>query len=180
MHERTFGQGRVTLVRGDITTQQVDAIVNAANSGLMGGGGVDGAIHRAAGPELLEACRALRDRQGGCPTGQAVATRAGRLPARFVFHAVGPRWNGGGKGEEGLLKGAYRACMALAREHQVTSMAFPSISTGIFGFPVERAAPLALKAVSEGLAGSKLQEVRFVLFSDEDLAVYAEALAALG
>ncbi len=178
MRERTFGTARLTLIRGDITKQQVDAIVNAANSSLLGGGGVDGAIHRAAGPALLEACRALRDRQGGCPTGEAVATHAGNLAARFVFHAVGPRWNGGGKGEDAKLSSAYRKCMALAREHKVTSIAFPSISTGIYSFPVERAAPLALTAVVDGLAGSAVQEARFVLFSDDDLAVYEAALEA--
>ena len=179
LHQRSFAGTRLVLVRGDITEQRVDAIVNAANSSLLGGGGVDGAIHRAAGPTLLEACQEVRDRQGSCPTGHAVSTHAGRLSARFVFHAVGPRWSGGQRGEEDLLRSVYARCMALAREHKIESIAFPSISTGIFGFPVDRAAPIALAEVARGLPGSGLAEARFVLFSDEDLGRYAQALEEL-
>ena len=128
-------QDRIELVEGDITKQAVEAIVNAANTTLLGGGGVDGAIHRAAGPELLEACRKL----GGCATGQARITRGYRLPAQWVIHTVGPVWRDGQHGEDGLLVSCYRSCFALAEEHSIRTIAFPSISTGAYGFPMERA-----------------------------------------
>ncbi len=169
------------LVQGDITEQAVDGIVNAANTGLRGGGGVDGAIHRRGGPAIMEACARIRERQGGCPTGQAVITTGGRLPARHVIHAVGPVWSGGGRGEEELLASAYRASLRLAAEHGLRSLAFPSISTGAYRFPVERAARIALRTVRDFLSGERhsLEEVRFVLFTAGDLAVYERVLRQL-
>lgn len=164
---------RVELVRGDITTQDVDAIVNAANTGLGGGGGVDGAIHRAAGPRLVEASRA----QAPCPTGEARITPGFDLPARHVIHAVGPVWQGGGRGEPGLLAAAYRSSVALAVAHRLRRVAFPSISTGVYGYPVDLAAPVALDAVTAA-AGDELDLVRFVLFSDDVLAAYRSAAEA--
>ncbi|HMF64611.1 MAG TPA: O-acetyl-ADP-ribose deacetylase, partial [Edaphobacter sp.] len=138
---------QIEVVRGDITKLQVDAIVNAANTSLLGGGGVDGAIHRAAGKELLQAC----ERLGGCVTGSAKATPGFELPAKWVFHAVGPVWNGGTHGEDEKLEGCYRRCMELAREYDVKSIAFPAISTGVYRFPRERAAHIAVTTVSEQL-----------------------------
>jgi O-acetyl-ADP-ribose deacetylase len=161
-------------VQGDITRQQVDAIVNAANESLLGGGGVDGAIHRAAGPELLEECRGI----GGCPTGQARATRGYRLAARWVIHTVGPVWRGGAHGEPELLASCYRQVLAEARRLGARSLAFPSISTGIYGYPIALAAPLAVGTVRETLARDpgSIALVRFVCFSAGDLATYEQAL----
>jgi O-acetyl-ADP-ribose deacetylase (regulator of RNase III) len=164
---------RLELARGDITQQDVDAIVNAANSSLLGGGGVDGAIHRAGGPEILAECRLL----GGCDTGDAKATTGGRLQARHVIHTVGPVWHGGGQGEDELLASAHRRSLEVAEEIGAHSVAFPAISTGIYGFPIERAAPIALRTAretSERLPAIEL--VRFVLFSDGDLRVFEQAL----
>ncbi|MDI3316247.1 MAG: O-acetyl-ADP-ribose deacetylase [Bacillota bacterium] len=176
---------RLVLVRGDITRERVDAIVNAANPGLLGGGGVDGAIHRAAGPELEEDCRRLHD-AGGCPPGQAVLTRAGgRLGSRHVIHAVGPVWQGGGRGEAETLRSAYRQSLARAREAGDRSVAFPSISTGAYGYPVAEAARVALRTVVEELqeaaarGDTGVEEVRFVLFRDTDAALYRQALDEL-
>lgn len=161
---------RLEAVQGDITRQQVDAIVNAANPTLLGGGGVDGAIHRAAGPELREACRTL----GGCPPGEARITPAFGLPARWVIHAVGPIWSGGSRGEPALLRSCYAHALALAVERGVGSIAFPSISTGAYGYPIALAAPLAVDAVREALASpSPIALVRFVCFSEDDRRVYA-------
>jgi O-acetyl-ADP-ribose deacetylase (regulator of RNase III) len=166
----------VELVKGDITEQEVDAIVNAANSALAGGGGVDGAIHRAGGPSILAECREL----GGCPTGDARATGAGRLRARHVIHAVGPRWRGGGHLEPELLASCHRRAVELAAELSCRSLAFPAISTGIYGFPIELAAPIALRSARDAAdAAPGVELLRFVLFSAGDLAVYREAYAAL-
>jgi O-acetyl-ADP-ribose deacetylase (regulator of RNase III) len=159
----------IEIVQGDITEQDTDAIVNAANPSLLGGGGVDGAIHEAAGPALLTECRAL----GGCPTGEARITGGHRLRSTYVIHTVGPVWRGGGAGEEALLEACYRNALALAREHGLASVAFPSISTGAFGYPIARAAPVALATVRGFLeAGAGIALVRFVCFGAADFAVY--------
>lgn len=163
----------LVAVQGDITTFHVDAIVNAANTSLLGGGGVDGAIHRAAGPPLLAACRKL----GGCATGDAKATPGFELPAKWVFHAVGPVWNGGSHGEDALLASCYRRCLELARERSVRSIAFPAISTGVYRFPPERAADLAIRTVREHVADSGVSLVQFVCFGAETLAIYSRLLA---
>jgi O-acetyl-ADP-ribose deacetylase len=161
--------------RADITTLDVDAIVNAANAHLAGGGGVDGAIHRAAGPEVM---RELSERYAGCPTGSAVITGAGHLPARHVIHAVGPRWRDGEHGEPGLLASAYRTAFALAAEHGCVTVASPSISTGIYGFPIALAAPIAIQEATAALGadGTSVREISFALFSDADLEVFARVL----
>lgn len=164
----------IESLRGDITAQDVDAIVNAANSTLLGGGGVDGAIHRAAGPALLEACRAL----GGCPTGEARITPGFGLRAHWVIHTVGPVWRGGTHGEPELLAACYTNALALAAQYDVRSIAFPSISTGAYGFPIEQAAPIAVEAVRRALAGaSPIELVRFVCFTESDLQAYRGLLA---
>jgi len=163
----------IELVQGDITLQDTDAIVNAANNTLLGGGGVDGAIHEAAGPGLLEECRGL----GGCPTGEARITRGHRLRSSFVIHAVGPVWRDGRHGEEELLVGCYRRALALAEERGLRSVAFPSISTGAYGYPIERAAPVAVRAVRAALeAAQRVELVRFVCFSAADASVYERVL----
>ena len=160
-------------IHGDITRQAVDAIVNAANTTLLGGGGVDGAIHRAAGVELLEACRRI----GGCPTGEARITAGYRLPAKHVIHTVGPVWSGGRRREPELLRGCYVNSLRLAAEHDLTSIAFPSISTGAYGYPIEQAAGIAVDTVREVLRGpTSLELVRFVCFSAGDLEVYRRLL----
>lgn len=164
---------QLLAVEGDITRLKVDAIVNAANSSLLGGGGVDGAIHRAAGPELLAACEKFH----GCATGDAKATPGFRLPARWVFHAVGPVWQGGGHHEDALLESCYRRCLELAREHHVRSIAFPAISTGVYRFPPERAARIALGTVRAHAEASSVEEVQFVCFGAETLAIYQRLLA---
>jgi O-acetyl-ADP-ribose deacetylase (regulator of RNase III) len=162
----------IEVVRGDITEQVVDAIVNAANSSLLGGGGVDGAIHRQGGPEIVAECRLL----GGCATGDAKATTAGRLAARHVIHTVGPVWRGGGAGEAELLASCHRRVLEVAAELDCASVAFPAISTGVYGYPVERAAPVAVAAVREALR-PPVELVRFVLFSDDHFAAFAHAVA---
>ena len=174
---RDFGTSRLELTRGDITREPVDAIVNAANSSLMGGGGVDGAIHRAGGPAILDECRRIVDAHGPLPAGDAVITSGGLLPARRVIHTVGPRWRGGEHGEAATLACCYRNSLALAAREGLSSVAFPSISTGAYGFPVDEASVVALEAVAGALrAGSPVRLVRFVLFSDADLDVYRRAL----
>ena len=163
----------IRALRADITTLAVDAIVNAANSSLLGGGGVDGAIHRAAGSELLEACRRL----AGCKTGQAKITPGFRLPAKRVIHTVGPVWHGGSGGEEALLRSCYTACLTIARDEGLRSLAFPSISTGAYGYPIQLAARVAVDSVRQWLADNELPaEISFCCFSEQDLAVYAAAL----
>jgi O-acetyl-ADP-ribose deacetylase len=178
-HEIQLGAGTLRLQQADITTLSVDAVVNAANQHLAGGGGVDGAIHRAGGPAIMQE---LRERYDGCPTGSAVITGGGRLPARHVIHAVGPRWRDGAHGEPDLLRSAYRSSFALAAQHGCATVAAPSISTGIYGFPIEQAAPIALAAARDALAeaATPLREVTFALFSAQDLAVFARSLAELG
>jgi len=162
----------IRLMVGDITNCRVDAIVNAANSSLMGGGGVDGAIHRAGGPSILAECRKIVGEKGPLPTGQAVVTGGGDLPARWVIHTVGPIWHGGGHGEDELLRDAYRNSLRSAVECGAASVAFPSISTGAYRFPLERAARIALTAIRDFLPGGPLAEVVFVLFHRADLDVY--------
>lgn len=172
----SLGTCRLELVRDDITRQETDAIVNAANTTLLGGGGVDGAIHRAGGPEILAECEKI----GGCPTGDARITSGGFLPARYVIHTVGPVYRDGRHGEAQLLASAYRKSLELALQHGVTSISFPSISTGAYRFPIETAARIALSTVRDTLAErSDLRIVRFVLFSAADLDVYEKAAADL-
>ena len=179
--EREFSSRKLQLARGDITEERTDAIVNAANSSLLGGGGVDGAIHRAGGSAILEECKALRARQGECPAGHAVMTTGGRLAARHVIHTVGPVWRGGDRGEKTLLASCYRNSLRLAVEQGWSSVAFPSISTGIYGYPVEEAAKVALGAVVEFLKEEESAPllVRFVLFDGKTFQAYREALEAL-
>jgi len=163
----------IEIIEGDITTLDVDAVVNAANTSLKGGGGVDGAIHRAAGPALLEACRDI----GGCPTGEARITRGYELPAKWVIHTVGPVWHGGSSGEEGLLESAYRSSLELARQHDVDTIAFPGISTGVYGFPKERAAQIALRAMKDFEAD--FSRIIACCFSSDDAGIYRRELGSL-
>jgi O-acetyl-ADP-ribose deacetylase (regulator of RNase III) len=169
-----MNEGRISIIQGDITLMKVDAIVNAANTSLLGGGGVDGAIHRAAGPQLLSECRTL----GHCPTGEARITGGYRLPARYVIHTVGPVWHGGTQGEDQLLAACYRSVLRLGVEHGLKSLAFPSISTGAYRFPLERACRIALGETLRFLRdGDGLDEVTFVCFSAADREAYLRALA---
>ena len=169
-------RNRIEIVEGDITKQRVDAIVNAANTTLLGGGGVDGAIHRAAGPELLDECRAL----GGCPTGQAKITKGYKLPARWVIHTVGPVWRDGQHGEEELLAGCYRNSLALAEQKGVRTIAFPSISTGAYGFPMERAARISVTEIKKFLErNSSMEKVVLVCFGKSAFDVHREAVAEI-
>ena len=164
---------RIEIVKADITTLAVDAIVNAANSTLLGGGGVDGAIHRAAGPELVAECRLL----GGCETGHAKLTSGHRLPARFILHTVGPVWNGGDHNEHGLLASCYRDCFRLAREHGLPTLAFPAISCGVYRFPVDQAVEIAVReTVAELSRNETLEKVIFTCFGDEVYSSYQRAL----
>ncbi len=171
----------LTLMVGDITRVPADAIVNAANSALRGGGGVDGAIHRAGGPSIMEALNQIRARIGHCPTGSAVATAAGNLPARHVFHAVGPIYRDGAHGEPDLLASCYRKCFELAEEHNARSVSFPSISTGAYGYPVREAAEIAVREVARQLERAEgcVREAVFVLFDRQTYEVYAQAVAEL-
>ena len=168
--------GKIQIIQGDIMKQAVDAIVNAANCSLLGGGGVDGAIHRAAGPELLAECRTLN----GCATGQAKITGGYRLPAKYVIHTPGPVWHGGSHGEPELLASCYRSCLSLAREHGCKTVDFPSISTGVYHFPLEKAAEIAISTIAAFLeTAPELQQVRMVCFDARTKAHYDQALARL-
>ena len=173
---------QLQVIMGDITTQNVDAIVNAANSSLMGGGGVDGAIHRAAGPSLLDECRKIaaqrKDVPGGpCPTGDAVITGAGNLPARNVIHTVGPVWSGGEQGESELLASCYRKSLLLAEENKLQSIAFPNISTGIYGYPKDKAAAVAVAAVRKTMPETPgIKQIIFVCFDRENFSLYQKLL----
>ncbi len=174
----TVNEAKLSIMKGDITQQATDAIVNAANSGLMGGGGVDGAIHRAGGPAILEECKQIVSRQGRLPTGKAVLTTGGNLKAKYVIHTVGPVWHGGSKGEAELLESAYRESLKLAAENHLTSVSFPSISTGAYGYPVEKASRVALRTVISFLRESitSVKEVVFVLFDSLTFETYSSAL----
>lgn len=168
---------RIKLIQGDITKLDVDAVVNAANSTLLGGGGVDGAIHRAGGPQILEECKAIRDKQGGCNTGEAVVTSGGKLKAKFVIHTIGPVWKGGKSNEDQLLSNAYKNSLKLSIEKKCTTVAFPNISTGVYGFPKERAANIAVQTVKDFLASTDfLHEVIFCCFDEENFSIYSNIL----
>jgi len=179
--ELIVNQARLVIVQGDITRQATDAIVNAANSGLMGGGGVDGAIHRAGGPAILEECKQIVANQGRLPTGKAVITTGGNLPAKYVIHTVGPIWHGGDSGEAALLESAYRESLALAAQKKLASIALPSISTGAYGYPVDEAARIAIRTVTSFLRQkvTSVKEVVFVLFDPRTYQAYSSALGEL-
>jgi len=168
---------RITLIQGDITKLEVDAIVNAANSSLMGGGGVDGAIHRAGGPAILAECREIVARQGRCETGQAVITSGGNLPAKFVIHTVGPVWRGGNNNEVDLLRNAYLNSLKLAVKNGIKSIAFPNTSTGVYGFPKEKAAEIAIDTVTQFLSkNDQIKQVYFVCFDQENYELYRQLI----
>ena len=171
----------IELIKGDITKIMADIIVNAANTSLLGGGGVDGAIHRAGGPLILEDCRKIIAKQGGCKTGEAVITRAGNLPAKFVIHTVGPVWNGGKNKEEEKLQQAYHSCFNLAITHDAKSIAFPNISTGIYRFPKDKAASIAIAAAQHFIKEqTTLERIIFVCFDDENFNLYQDRLTKMG
>ncbi len=176
MSTRTINGVTLVLLQGNIVEIKADAIVNAANSALAGGGGVDGAIHYAGGPSIMEACRRI----GGCPTGSAVATTAGKLSAKYVFHAVGPIYSGYDNEDERLLRSAYQSCLDLAEYYKIESMAFPSLSTGVYGYPLELAAPIALGTISEHIRKpTSLKQVMMVLFGDRAYRVFESTLTKL-
>ena len=178
--ETKVNKSVLELIQGDITEADTEAIVNAANSSLMGGGGVDGAIHRVGGPAILEECKKIVSRQGRLPTGQAVITTGGKMKTRHVIHTVGPIWRGGDQGESDLLASAYFESLYLAAENNLSSIAFPSISTGVYGYPVEEASRIAIKTVADFLREStSIKEVVFVLFNTEAYDAYASALEEL-
>lgn len=166
----------IKLLQADITVIKVDAIVNAANTSLLGGGGVDGAIHKKGGQAILDECIRVRNRQGGCATGQAVITTAGNLPADYVIHTVGPRWNGGNKNEENLLRSCYHNSLKLAVEHSIKTIAFPNISTGIYHFPKDKAADIALEAIHDFDQQELIDEITFVCFDEENYKIYKERI----
>ena len=178
--EVVINQTRLSLMQGDITRQETEAVVNAANSSLMGGGGVDGAIHRAGGPAILEECKKIRAERGPLPVGEAVITTAGNMKARYVIHTVGPIWHGGDTGEPELLASAYRESLKLASENHLSSISFPSISTGAYGYPVAQAAKVALQSVRTFLhSDTSIKEVVFVLFDHHTYTIYRQALEEL-
>lgn len=171
---------KIALIRGDITRQKVDAIVNAANSSLMGGGGVDGAIHRAGGAAILEECKKIIAKQGSCPTGEAVITSSGNLPAKFVIHTVGPVWNGGNRNEAEKLANCYRNSLTLAMKNNIRTIAFPNISTGVYGYPKKQAAEIALHTVEEFVRNnSSILKVCFICFDEENFQLYQELLSSI-
>ena len=179
--QKKFGQTTLELIQGDITKAEVDAIVNAANEKLIGGGGVDGAIRRAGGDAVTKECDAIRVRQGGCPTGKAVITTGGNLTAQFVIHTVGPIWQDGDSGEPELLASCYKESLALAAENNVKSIAFPSISTGVYGYPTEKAADVALQTIRDLAERDDTIPtlIQFVLFDDATYGCYSDALSDL-
>ena len=167
----------ISVKQGDITTMTTDAIVNAANSSLLGGGGVDGAIHRKGGPQILEECKVIRNKQGGCATGEAVITSGGLLPAKFVIHTVGPVWHGGNSNEKQLLANAYKNSLKIAEAKNLSSVAFPNISTGVYGFPKQEAAKIAISSVKEFMKNaSSVKEVIFVCYDEENYEIYQRLL----
>jgi O-acetyl-ADP-ribose deacetylase len=170
-------QARISLIKGDITKVEVDAIVNAANTSLLGGGGVDGAIHKAGGPSILEQCMEIRNKQGGCAVGEAVITTAGKLPARYVIHTVGPVWTGGHAHERELLANCYRNSLLIAVQNNARSVAFPNISTGVYHFPKEEAADIALKEVRKFISNDQgIETILFVCFDEENYVIYQKLL----
>jgi O-acetyl-ADP-ribose deacetylase len=170
---------KISIQKGDITKLQVDAIVNAANTSLLGGGGVDGAIHRAGGPAILDACMQIRNKQGGCAVGEAVITTGGRLPAKFVIHTVGPVWSGGNNNETTLLANAYQNSLRLAVLHGIKTIAFPNISTGIYHFPKQSAAEIAVAETRKFIsAGTTPEEIIFICFDDENYSIYKKLLGS--
>ena len=179
--ETIINEAKLSIIQGDITRQATDAIVNAANPSLMGGGGVDGAIHRAGGPAILEECKDIVAKQGRLPTGKAVITAGGNLKAKWVIHTVGPIWHGGSRNEAELLQSAYSECLKLAVENKLASISFPSISTGVYGYPVDKAAKIALRTVFSFLKerATSIKEVVFVLFDSRTYESYCSALRAL-
>ncbi len=174
--EKNIGGTTLSLIQGDITLQETEAIVNAANTSLLGGGGVDGAIHRAGGPKILEECKEIRAKQERCPTGEAVITTGGNMATEYVIHTVGPVWSGGNRNEDQLLRNAYYNSLDLAKKNGIKSISFPSISTGVYRFPIDKAARIALTTVKEFIQEYNFAEVRFVLFSKKDLQIYEKAL----
>ena len=179
--QKQLAQTTLELIQGDITKAEVDAIVNAANKELIGGGGVDGAIRRSGGEAVVTACDEIRKRQGGCPTGKAVITTGGNLPAKYVIHTAGPVWQGGNQGESDLLASCYKECLQLAVENEANSIAFPSISTGVYGYPTDKAANVALKTIRNlDESSTKVPDsIQFVLFDDATYNCYAKALSTL-
>lgn len=174
--ELIYNGTNIQLIQGDITKQDIDAIVNAANTTLLGGGGVDGAIHSAGGSRILEECKIIRSKQGGCDVGEAVITTAGNLPSDYVIHTVGPVWQGGNNNEPELLANSYRNSLKLAYESNINSIAFPSISTGVYKYPKEKAALIALNTVKKVLDDIIFDEIRFILFSKNDFDIYKESI----
>ncbi|HLR34095.1 MAG TPA: O-acetyl-ADP-ribose deacetylase [Tissierellales bacterium] len=166
----------ITLIKGDITKEKVDGIVNAANNTLLGGGGVDGAIHKAGGPDILEQCKKI----GGCPTGEARITTAGNMPSKYVIHTVGPIYKDGKRREKDLLYNAYYSSLELAKEYKLKTIAFPSISTGVYGYPIDEASDIAIKAVMDFIKKENfIEEVRFILFSDENYKIYEDKMRGI-